>query len=54
MAGSVKPVLVESVRYQNQPATLIVVRTSQGDTAWVAGSGCSAANHHLLARTTVP
>lgn len=54
MTGSVKPVLVESVRYQNQPATLIVVRTSQGDTAWVAGSGCSAANHHLLARTTVP
>jgi hypothetical protein len=54
VAGSVKPVLVESVRYQDQPGTLIVARTSQGYTAWVAGSGCSATNRDLLAKTTVP
>ncbi len=54
VTGSVKPVLVESVRYQDQPGTLIVARTSQGYTAWIAGSGCSATNPDLLAKTTVP
>ena len=54
VTGSGKPVLVESVRYQDQPGTLIVARTSQGYTAWVAGSGCSATNRDLLAKTTVP
>ena len=54
VTGGVNPVLVESVRYQGQPGTLIVARTSQGYTAWVAGSGCSATNRDLLAKTTVP
>ena len=54
VTGSVNPVLVENVRYQGQPGTLIVARTSQGYTAWVAGSGCSATNRDLLAKTTVP
>ncbi len=54
VTGSVNPVLVENVRYQDQPGTLIVARTSQGYTAWVAGSGCSATNRDLLAKTAVP
>ncbi len=54
VTGGVKPVLVESVRYQDEPGTLIVARTGQVYTAWVAGSGCSATNRDLLAKTTVP
>ena len=54
VTGGVKPVLVESVRYQDQPGTLIVVPARQGYTAWVAGAGCSATNRDLLAKTTVP
>jgi hypothetical protein len=55
LAGSAaSPVLVESARYQGQPATLVVVRTGSGDTAWVAGSRCSATDHDVLDRTTVP
>jgi hypothetical protein len=55
LAGSAaSPVLVESARYQGQPATLVVLRTGSGDTAWVAGSRCSAADHDVLDRTTVP
>jgi hypothetical protein len=55
LAGNAaSPVLVESARYQGQPATLVVVRTGSGDTAWVAGSRCSATDHDVLDRTTVP
>jgi len=55
LAGSAaRPVLVESARYQGQPATLVVLRTGSGDTAWMAGSRCSATDHDLLDRTTVP
>jgi len=55
LAGSAaSPVLVESARYQGQPATLVVVRTGSGDTAWLAGSRCSATDHDVLDRTTVP
>jgi hypothetical protein len=55
LAGSAaSPVLVESARYQGQPATLVVLQTGSGDTAWVAGSRCSATDHDVLDRTTVP
>ena len=55
LAGSAaRPVLVESARYQGQPATLVVLRTGSGDTAWMAGSRCSATDHDVLDRTTVP
>jgi hypothetical protein len=54
LAGSETPVLVESARYQGKPATLVVLRTGSGDTALVAGSRCSAADHDVLDRTTVP
>jgi len=48
------PVLVESARFGDQPATIIAVRTGQGYTAWAAGSRCSAAYHDLLISRTVP
>jgi hypothetical protein len=55
LAGSAaRPVLVESARYQGQPATLVVLRSGSGDTAWMAGSRCSATDHDVLDRTTVP
>ncbi len=49
-----RPVLVESARFGTQPATVIVVRTGQGHTAWAAGSRCSAGHRDLLAEATVP
>ena len=54
VAGAVQPVVVESVRYRGQPATLIVVPTSQSDTAWLVGARCSATDHDVLTHATVP
>jgi hypothetical protein len=54
VAGSALPVLVESAYYQGQPATVIVVSTSKGDTAWIAGAGCSAGRTDRLATATLP
>jgi hypothetical protein len=54
VTGGAQPVLVESARFGNQPATIIAVRAGQGYAAWAAGSRCSAANRDLLAKTTVP
>jgi hypothetical protein len=54
LAGNVSPVLVESARYRGQPATLILVTAGSGDTAWMTGSRCSAADHDVLDQTTVP
>ena len=54
VAGSTNPLMVESARYQGQAATIIVMRTSKGDTALVAGAGCSASHGQPLATTTVP
>ena len=54
VAGSADLLLVESARYQGQAATIIVTRTSQGEVAMVAGAGCSASHHELLATATVP
>jgi hypothetical protein len=54
VAGSTRPLLVESARYQGQAATIIVLRTSQGEVAKVAGAGCSARQGAPLATTTVP
>jgi hypothetical protein len=47
-------VRVESARFQGQPATLVVARTGTDDTAWIAGSHCSATSRDVLATTTVP
>ena len=54
VAGSADPVLVESAHYQGQPATVIIVSTSKGATAWVAGPGCSSGQTHPLATATLP
>jgi hypothetical protein len=39
---------VESIHYEGAAATLIVARTGQDDTAWIAGPGC-----HVLAKTAL-
>jgi hypothetical protein len=54
VAGSGTPLMVESARYQGQAATIIVMRTSKGEVAMVAGAGCSASRSQPLATTTVP
>jgi hypothetical protein len=46
--------LVQSARYEGQPATVIVVSRPSGDTAWVVGSGCSATSEDLLDKATLP
>ena len=40
---------VESVHYEGTAATLVVTRTGQGGTAWIAGPGC-----RVLAKTNLP
>jgi hypothetical protein len=46
--------LVESVRFEGRPATLIVARTGDKDTAWIAAPDCSDTDSHVLATTTLP
>jgi hypothetical protein len=46
--------LVESVRFEGRPATLVVARTGADDTAWVAAQDCSATNPHVLETTSLP
>jgi hypothetical protein len=48
------PVLVENARFQGQPATVIVAKSSGGDRAWVLAPGCSASSDHFLDTTTLP
>ena len=54
MVGGYELVRVESAHFEGRPATLIVARTGQDDTAWIAGPDCSATNRHVLAMTSVP
>jgi len=54
VAGGATLLLVESVRFAGQPATIIVARTGQDDTAWVAGPDCSATTRDVLDTITVP
>jgi hypothetical protein len=54
VAGGYDLVRVESAHFESRPATLIVARTGQDDTAWIAGPDCSATNPHVLAMTSVP
>ena len=46
--------LVESIRFEGRPATLIVARTGDKDTAWIAAPDCSDTYSHVLATTTLP
>jgi len=45
--------LVESVRFEGRPATLVVARTGAEDTAWIAAPDCSDTYRHVLATTTL-
>jgi hypothetical protein len=46
--------LVESLRFEGRPATLIVARTGARDMAWVAAPDCSATHRHVLDTTLLP
>jgi len=45
--------LVENVRFEGRPATLVVARTGAQDTAWIAAPDCSDTHRHVLATTTL-
>jgi len=53
LAGDHPVLLVESALLEGRPATLIVAQTGPGQTAWIAGPGCSATNRDVLATTAV-
>lgn len=46
--------LVESVRFEGRPATLVVARTGVEDTAWIAAPDCSDTHRHVLATAILP
>jgi hypothetical protein len=54
LIGSHPLELVESVRFEGSPATLVVARTGTRDTAWVAAPDCSATHRHVLDTTSLP
>jgi hypothetical protein len=54
LAGSDPLELVQSVRFEGQPATIIAARTGRDYTAWVAGPDCSATNREVLDTITLP
>lgn len=45
--------LVETAFFQGRPAIVIVVRSGQGDMAWVTTPSCSGPGRHVLASTTL-
>jgi hypothetical protein len=50
VTGGAHPIFVDSARFNGQPATIIVARTSNGEKAWAVGAGCSG----VLDTTTLP
>jgi hypothetical protein len=54
LAASAPLELVQSAQFEGQPATIIVARTGQDDTVWVAGPACSATNREVLDTITLP
>ena len=46
--------LVDSARFQGQPAIVIVAVSGHHDVAWVTAPGCSASSDHVLATATLP
>jgi hypothetical protein len=54
VTGDVRPVHVESARFDGRPATIIVVPKGSGEMAWVVGAGCSGTNPDVLDTTTLP
>ncbi len=53
LAGNHPVLLVDSALFEGRAATLIVALTGQGETAWIAGPGCSATSRDVLATTSV-
>jgi hypothetical protein len=49
LAGHDPVLLAESVRFEGQPATLVVARVGQAKKAWIAGPSCT----HVLATTSL-
>jgi hypothetical protein len=54
VAGNASLIRVYSAHFEGRPATVIVARTGQGDTVWVAGPACSAASRDVLDTITLP
>jgi hypothetical protein len=54
LVGGHPVLLVESAFFEGRPTTLIVARTGQDDTAWIAAPACSATNRDVLATTSLP
>ncbi len=54
LAGSDPVELVQKAQFEGRPATIIVARTGQGYSAWVAGPDCSATNREVLETITLP
>jgi hypothetical protein len=54
VAGGHTLELVESVRFEGSPATLIVAYTGSAGTAWIAAPDCSATDRDVLATTSLP
>ena len=54
LAGGRPLELVENVRFEGSPATLVVARTGAADTAWIAARDCSATYGHVLDTATLP
>ena len=46
--------LVETARFQGQPAIVIVAASGRHDVAWVTTPTCSGSSDHVLATTTLP
>jgi hypothetical protein len=53
LAGGQPLKLVESVRFEGSPATLVVAGTGAEVTAWIAAPDCSATYRHVLDTTTL-
>jgi hypothetical protein len=56
VAGNQRPLLVDTARYNGNPATVIVLTTASAKTrrVVVVGPGCSAAQTDLITTTTIP
>ena len=54
LAGTNPLELVQSAQFEGRPATIIVARTGQDYTVWVAGPDCSATSSDVLHSITLP
>jgi hypothetical protein len=54
LARDAAPIRVQSAYFEGQPATLVVIRTSSGGNAWIAGKNCSETTRDVLDTTSLP